>query len=96
MKLNIDEYIHDSDWSNPKLPPLYCYIPALIDFSSSANFKQAKELTKQRKIDLPPECSSGSDVVSRIDITRSMTRDSSSNKIFFVSFQKSGHVLRLF
>ena len=36
------------------------------------------------------------DVVSRIDITRSMTRDTSSNKIFLVSFQKSSHVLETF
>ena len=36
------------------------------------------------------------DVVSRIDITRSMTRDTSSNKIFSVSFQKSTHVLEAF
>ena len=36
------------------------------------------------------------DVVSRIDITRSMTSDSSSNKIFLVSFQRSCHVLEVF
>ena len=42
-------------------------------------------LTSLRLVDL--------DVVNRIDITRSMTRDSSSNKIFLVSIHKSCHVL---
>ena len=36
------------------------------------------------------------DIVSRIDITRSMTRDSNSNKTFLVSFQKSSHILEAF
>ena len=45
-------------------------------------------LTSLRLVDL--------DVVSRIDITRSITRDTSSNKIFFVSFQRSSHVLEAF
>ena len=45
-------------------------------------------LTSLRLVDL--------DVVSRIDITRSMTRDSSSNKILLVSFQKSSHALEAF
>ena len=36
------------------------------------------------------------DVVSRIDITRSMTRDTSSNKMFSVSFQRSSNVLEAF
>ena len=36
------------------------------------------------------------DVVRRIDITRSMTRDISSNKMFLVSFQRSSNVLEAF
>ena len=36
------------------------------------------------------------DVVSRIDITRSVIRDTSSNKIFLVSFQKSSNVFEVF
>ena len=39
--------------------------------------------------DLTPICSSGLDVESRNDVLRSMARDSSSNKIFLFSFQKS-------
>ena len=46
--------------------------------------------------DLTPICGSGLDVESRNDISRSMTRDSSSNKIFLVSFQKLCHVLAAF
>ena len=41
-------------------------------------------------------CDSSSDVESRIDMTQSMTRDSSSNKIFLVSFQKSFYVQEAF
>ena len=46
--------------------------------------------------DLTPICGSGLDVESRNDVSRSMARDSSSNEIFLVSFQKSSHVLEAF
>ena len=43
--------------------------------------------------DLTSICGSGLDVESRNDISRSMARDSSSNKIFLVSFQMSFYVV---
>ena len=46
--------------------------------------------------DLTPICGSGLNVESRNDISRSMARDSSSNKIFLVSFQMSFYVLEAF
>ena len=46
--------------------------------------------------DLTPICGSGLDVDSRNDVSRFMARDSSSNKIFLVSFQNSCHVLEAF
>ena len=46
--------------------------------------------------DLTPICGSGLDVESRNDISRSMASDSSSNKIFLVSFQRSFYVLEAF
>ena len=46
--------------------------------------------------DLTPICGSGLDVESRNDVSRSMARDSSSNNIFLVSFQKSCYVLEAF
>ena len=46
--------------------------------------------------DLTPICGSGLDVESRNDISRSMARDSSSNKIFLVSFQMSFYVVEAF
>ena len=46
--------------------------------------------------DLTHICGSGLDIEGRNDLSRSMTTDSSSNKIFFVSFQKSFYVLEAF
>ena len=46
--------------------------------------------------DLSPICGSDLDVESRNDVSRSMTRDSSSNKMFLVSLQRSCHVLEAF
>ena len=45
---------------------------------------------------LTPICGSGLDVESRNDVSRSMTRDSSSNKICLVYSQKSFYVLEAF
>ena len=46
--------------------------------------------------DSTPICGSGLDGKSRNDVSRSMARDSSSNKIFLVSFQKSCYVQEAF
>ena len=80
----------------PESPPLYYFTSALIDFSSSPNLKRAEELTKQGKVELPPMSGSRSDVESGTDITRSMIRDTSSNKIFLFSLQKCSNILEAF
>ena len=60
----------------------FLQIPVLL-FKSYSNHPHCSDAIEY---DLTPICGSSLDVESRNDITRSMARDSSSNKIFLVSF----------
>ena len=65
----------------------------VLHFKSYSNHPDCSDAIEY---DLTPICGSGLDVESRNDISRSMARESSSNKIFLVSFQKSFYVLEAF
>ena len=65
----------------------------VLHFESYSNHPHCLDAVEY---DLTPICGSGLDVESRNDVSRSMTRDSSWNKILLVSFQKSCHVFEAF
>ena len=65
----------------------------VLFFKSYSNHSHCSDAIEY---DLTPICGSGLDVERRNDVSRSMARNTSSTKIFFVSFQKSCDVLAAF
>ena len=65
----------------------------LLLFKSYSNHPHCSDALEY---DLTPIRSSSWDVESRNNVSRSMARDSSSNKTFLVSFQQSFYVLEAF
>ena len=72
---------------------LLCIAPLLILVLLFKSYFNHSHCSDAIEYDLTPICGSGLVLGSRNDVSRSIARDSSSNKIFLVAFQKPFYVL---